>query len=301
MTIRFDNQVAIVTGAGRGLGRSYALALAERGANVVVSDLPQHDQETGEVDPAQAVADTINAAGGGAIVSHTDVTDVEQVGIMTEAAIAKWGRVDVLINNAGILRDKSFAKMTPEDFRLVVEVHLFGTFNCCHAVWPLMREKGYGRIVNVISASGLHGNFGQSNYSAAKMGIVGLMNTLHLEGRKYDIRVNCLAPVAATRMSEGLLPEQLVDVMDPAFVAPGLIYLASANAPSKAILNAASGSYSRALVQETPGIKLSPADNTAESVENHWADISQSDRLLCPDSALEHVGRIIGQPEPSGI
>ncbi len=293
MTIRFDDQVAVVTGGGRGLGRSYALALAERGAKVVVVDLPRGDGADSDRDPAQSVVDEIVAAGGEAMSSHADVTAMEQVAAMTDAAVDKWGRVDVLVNNAGILRDKSFAKMTPEEFRLVVDVHLFGTFNCCHAAWPRMREQRYGRIVNAISASGLYGNFGQSNYSAAKMGIVGLMNTLHHEGQKYDIRVNCLAPVAATRMSEGLLGEREAELMDPALVAPGLVYLASENAPRKTILNAGCGRFSRTFVYESSGIELMPPQDTAEDIEERWAEISLADDLCAPDSAYDHVGRIV--------
>ena len=205
MSIRLDGQVAIVTGAGQGLGRCHALALAERGANVVVNDL---GDEHGRSANAEAVVRAIEEAGGHAIANGANVADTAQVEDMVRTAIDKWGRVDILINNAGILRDKSFLKMSMDDFRLVIDVHLIGTANCTKAVWEIMREQKYGRIVFTTSSSGLYGNFGQANYGAAKMAMVGLMNTLHIEGVKYDIRVNCLAPTAGTAMTEGLMPDR---------------------------------------------------------------------------------------------
>ncbi len=200
MSIRLDNQVAIVTGAGRGLGRTHALALAERGARVVVNDL---DDEN-----AESVVDEIRDAGGRAFANGASVTDNAQIESMVEKTMSKWGRVDILVNNAGILRDKTFHKMSLDDFRTVIDVHLMGTVHCTKAVWNIMREQAYGRIVFTTSSTGLYGNFGQANYAAAKMAMIGLMNTLHLEGAKYDIRVNCLAPAAGTAMTEGLMSEE---------------------------------------------------------------------------------------------
>jgi NAD(P)-dependent dehydrogenase (short-subunit alcohol dehydrogenase family) len=204
MKIRLDGQVAIVTGAGQGLGRTHALALAERGAKIVVNDL---GQENGVSANAEAVATEIRDAGGEAIANGANVADFEQVQNMVRQTLDEWGRVDILVNNAGILRDKSFLKMAMEDFRLVIDVHLMGSANCCKAVWEIMREQGYGRIILTSSSTGLYGNFGQTNYGAAKMAMVGIMNTLHLEGAKYNIRVNCLAPTAGTAMTERTQPQ----------------------------------------------------------------------------------------------
>ena len=216
MSIRFDGRVAIVTGAGGGLGRLHALALAARGAAVVVNDLGGTlDGNGGTPTAANAVVEEIRAAGGKAIASAASVTDFAAVQAMVQAAIGEWGRVDILVNNAGILRDKSFAKMELDDFRLVLDVHLMGAVHCTKAVWEMMREQKYGRIVMTTSSTGLYGNFGQANYGAAKMALVGLMQTLALEGAKYDIRVNCLAPTAATRMTAGLMPEAVLKQLEP--------------------------------------------------------------------------------------
>jgi NAD(P)-dependent dehydrogenase (short-subunit alcohol dehydrogenase family) len=220
MPSSFRDRVAIVTGAGGGLGRAHALALAQAGARVVVNDLAPAGLAN-----AQGVVDEIRAAGGTAIAHSASVTDPEAVADMVNQAIATWGRVDILVNNAGILRDKSFAKCTADDFRLVLEVHLMGAFHCCKAVWPHMKEAGYGRIVMTTSVSGLYGNFGQANYAAAKMGMVGLMNTLHIEGQKHDIRVNALAPTAYTQMLEGLVDPAMAECLTPESIAPGLLYL----------------------------------------------------------------------------
>ena len=229
MTIRFDGRVAIVTGAGGGLGRQHALALAARGAKLVVNDLGGTlDGNGGTTSAAQTVVDEIRAAGGEAIASGASVTDAAAVQAMVDAAVKTWGRVDILVNNAGILRDKSFTKMTLDDFRLVIEVHLMGAVNCTKAVWDLMRAQNYGRIVMTTSSSGLYGNFGQSNYGAAKMALVGLMQTLAIEGAKNDIRVNCLAPTAATRMTEHLMPEAVLKLLQAEAVTPGLLALVAA-------------------------------------------------------------------------
>ncbi len=266
MSIKLDGQVAIVTGAGRGLGRAHALALAARGARVVVNDL-------GTAGGAEAVAEEIRQAGGEAMANDASVDDFEQVQAMVAQAMAAWGRVDILVNNAGILRDKSFLKMPMEDFRRVVDVHLMGSVYCTKAVWGGMREQAYGRIVFTTSSSGLFGNFGQANYGAAKMALVGLMNTLHLEGAKYDIRVNCLAPAAGTAMTEGLFPDDVFDLLTPERVSPGVVFLCSADAPSRKVLAAAGGSFAVYKGFETEGVNLLPDRLDAEGVAAAWQSI----------------------------
>jgi NAD(P)-dependent dehydrogenase (short-subunit alcohol dehydrogenase family) len=267
MTIRFDGRVAIVTGAGGGLGRQHALALAARGARVVVNDLGGTlDGNGGAPTAAQAVVDEIRAAGGEAIANGASVTDASAIQAMVEEVARVWGRVDILVNNAGILRDKSFSKMALDDFRLVVEVHLMGAVNCTKAVWELMRAQNYGRIVMTTSSSGLFGNFGQSNYGAAKMALVGLMQTLAIEGEKNNIRVNCLAPTAATRMTENLMPAAVLKLLQPESVTPGLLALVTENAPTRAILCAGAGSFERAHITLTEGIFVGLPDDAAEQV-----------------------------------
>ncbi|MBU8977949.1 SDR family NAD(P)-dependent oxidoreductase [Lysobacter sp. MMG2] len=252
MTIRFDGRVAIVTGAGNGLGRAHALGLASRGAKVVINDLGgSRDGTGGSGSAAEAVVEEIRRAGGEAIANGANVTDFEQVVAMVDQTRAAFGRVDILINNAGILRDKSFSKMEMSDFRAVLDVHLMGSVNCTKAVWELMREQNYGRILMTSSSSGLFGNFGQSNYGAAKMGLVGLMHMLTLEGRKNDIRVNTIAPMAATRMTEDVLPPAMLDAIKPEKVTPAALFLVSENAPSKLILSAGGGAFSAARVVDT--------------------------------------------------
>ena len=270
MSIRFDGQVAIVTGAGRGLGRSHALALAERGAKVVVNDL---GNESGHSANAEAVVAEIKGAGGEAMANGANVANFEQVQDMVKQAMDAWGRVDILINNAGILRDKTFLKMPIEDFRLVVDVHLMGSAHCTKAVWEIMREQNYGRIVFTTSSSGLYGNFGQANYGAAKMAMVGLMNTLHLEGAKNNIHVNCLAPAAGTAMTEGLFPEGVFELLSPESVSPGVVFLASQDAPSRKVLGAGGGSFAIFKGFETDGVNLLPADLTPEGVAAAWETI----------------------------
>ena len=275
MTLRFDGKTAIVTGAGNGLGRSHALALAARGAKVVVNDFGgSRDGSGGSSAGAEAVVAEITAAGGAAIANGADVTDADAVATMVAQTMDAWGRVDILINNAGILRDRTFAKITMDDFRKVIEVHLMGSVNCTHAVWPIMREQAYGRIVMTSSSSGLHGNFGQSNYGAAKAGVVGLMNVLVLEGEKYGIRVNTLAPSAATRMTEELMSAEALDLLDPASVTPGVLFLAGEDAPNKTILGAGAGTFSVIEITETTGKWLPEADRTPEAIAAHWASIA---------------------------
>ena len=283
MTIRFDGQVAIVTGAGGGLGRQHALALAARGAKVVVNDLGgARDGSGGSVTAAEAVVAESEAAGGEAMPNAASVTDFAAVQAMVEAAMAKWCRVDLLVNNAGVLRDKTFAKMELEDFRFVVDVHLMGAVNCTKAVWEIMRGQNYGRIVMTTSSSGLYGNFGQSNYGAAKMALVGLMQTLSIEGAKNDIRVNCLAPTAHTRMTEDLGAALPLEALDPALVTPGLLYLLSREAPSRCILAAGAGGFERAYVTLTEGVHISGED-APEQVAAQFDAISDRAKEIVPE------------------
>ncbi len=288
MSIRFDGQVAIVTGAGRGLGRSHALALAERGARVVVNDL---GDDSGHAADAESVVDEIRAGGGQAMSHGANVASVEQVDDMVARTMADWGRIDILVNNAGILRDKSFLKMSIEDFRLVVDVHLMGTAICTKAVWPIMREQNFGRIVFTTSSTGLYGNFGQANYGAAKMAMVGLMNTLHLEGAKYDIRVNCLAPAAGTAMTEGLFPQPVYELLAPETVSPGVVFLASRDAPSRKVLGAGGGSFALFKGFETEGVNLLPDHLSAEGVAAAWAEIENEAGMRELPSGFEQASK----------
>ena len=283
MVMRFDGQVAIVTGAGGGLGREHALALAARGAKVVVNDLGgARDGSGGSASAADAVVAEIEAAGGEAIANAASVTDYAAVQAMVDQAMTKWGRIDILVNNAGVLRDKTFAKMDIEDFRFVVDVHLMGAVNCTKAVWEIMRGQNYGRIVMTTSSSGLYGNFGQSNYGAAKMALVGLMQTLSIEGAKNDVRVNCLAPTAHTRMTEDLGAALPLEALAPALVTPGLLYLVSQDAPSRAILAAGAGGFERAYVTLTQGDFVT-GDNAPEQVAVRFDAISDRSGEIVPD------------------
>ncbi|HKX39595.1 MAG TPA: SDR family NAD(P)-dependent oxidoreductase [Burkholderiaceae bacterium] len=296
MTIRFDGRVAIVTGAGGGLGRQHALALAARGAKVVVNDLGGTvDGNGGAATAAQAVVDEIRAAGGEAIANGASVTDPQAVQVMVEQALAAWGRVDILVNNAGILRDKSFGKMTLEDFRLVIDVHLMGAVNCTKAVWETMRAQNYGRIVMTTSSSGLYGNFGQANYGAAKMALVGLMQTLSIEGAKNDIRVNCLAPTAATRMTENLMPEAVLKLLQPEVVTPGLLALVADDAPTRAILCAGAGAFERAHITLTPGIFVGSPQDAAEQVAAQFDALSDREGETVPDGGNAQTTLEIGK------
>lgn len=268
--IRFDDRVAIVTGAGVGLGRSHALGLAGRGAKVVINDLGVGQDGQGQSSGAAlAVVAEIEAMGGTAFAHGADVSNSDQVGDMVAQTMERWGRIDILVNNAGILLDKTFAKMPMEDFRKVVDVHLLGSANCCHAVWPIMRQQKFGRIVLTSSASGLYGNFGQSNYGAAKAAMVGLMNVLHHEGSRDDIRINTLAPTAATRMTENLLPPEALKLLAPETITPGLLYLVSDDGPSKTILSAGAGCFAQTRIYETQGTIIT-GDITPEAVAQNW-------------------------------
>ncbi|OGA82598.1 MAG: 3-hydroxyacyl-CoA dehydrogenase [Burkholderiales bacterium RIFCSPHIGHO2_01_FULL_63_240] len=284
--IRLDGRVAIVTGAGAGLGRTHALALAARGASVVINDL--------NLAPAEAVAQEVRAAGGQALACAGSVTDEAAVQAMVEQALATFGRIDILVNNAGILRDKSFAKMTLDDFRLVVDVHLMGAVVCTKAVWETMRAQQFGRIVFTTSSSGLFGNFGQANYGAAKMALVGLMQTLALEGEKANIRVNCLAPTAATAMTQGILPPEVLAVLTPESVSPGLVYLVSDEAPTRAILNAGAGVFAASHVGLGAPVFIGAVPDAVDRVAEAWPQISDRAASIVPRSGLEQSMREIG-------
>jgi NAD(P)-dependent dehydrogenase (short-subunit alcohol dehydrogenase family) len=296
MSIRYDGKVAIVTGAGQGLGRSHAIELAKRGAKVVINDLGGGvDGSGGSSDAARAVVAEIEALGGEAIANGANVAKYEEVEAMVKQAMDKWGRVDILVNNAGILRDKSFAKGTLEDFRLVLDVHLMGSVNCTKACWDIMRDQGYGRIVVTTSSSGLYGNFGQTNYGSAKMGVIGMMNTLSQEGAKYNIRINALAPTAGTRMTEGLIPEEAFALLTPETVTPAVLYMVSEDAPTKTIICAGAGAYSVAKIIETDGVWLAPADQTPEGIAANWDAISSPEGETQPQAGFEQTVKMTGK------
>jgi NAD(P)-dependent dehydrogenase (short-subunit alcohol dehydrogenase family) len=279
MAIDFKGKVAIVTGAGGGLGRTHALELAKRGAKVVINDLGgAMDGSGGNSAAAEKVVEEIKAAGGEAIANGSSVSDEKGVENLVKQTMEKWGRIDILINNAGILRDKSFKKMENADFKLVVDVHLMGTAFCTKAVWPIMNEQNYGRIVVTTSPSGLYGNFGQANYGAAKLGVVGFMNTLKIEGQKNNIRINAIAPVAATRMTENLIPGAMLEKLGPELVTPGVVYLCSEDAPSGVILQAQGGQFSVATIVESPFVNLG-ASPTVEAVAENWSKIADLSSL----------------------
>jgi len=274
MTISFENQVAIVTGAGGGLGRCHAVELAKRGAKVVVNDLGgAMDGTGGSSEAADAVVAEIIAAGGEAIANGGSVSDRDGAKSMVDDAMNAWGRVDVLINNAGILRDRSFAKMTLDDFALVMDVHLMGAVNCTHAVWPIMRAQNYGRILMTTSPTGLYGNFGQTNYGAAKLAQVGFMHSLKIEGAKNNIHTNTVAPVAATRMTEDLMPEAVLEKLGPELVTPAAVFLVSENAPNGVIIQAQGGQFSIACIVENSGVNLG-VDADADDIAANYDKIS---------------------------
>tara|TARA_B100000035_G_C20923136_1_gene519444 strand:+ start:46 stop:945 length:900 start_codon:yes stop_codon:yes gene_type:complete len=275
MAIRFDDKVAIVTGAGGGIGKEHALELARRGAKVVVNDLGGNVDGSGTSDAANEVVELIKSEGGEAISNGASVTDLDAVKAMVNQTMEEWGRIDILVNNAGILRDKSFHKVTLDDFNLVMDVHFQGSLNCTHTIFPIMREQEYGRIIFTSSASGVYGNFGQTNYGSAKMAMIGLMNTLKLEGQNKNIFTNSITPVAYTRMTEGLIPEDFGKNLRSEFITPAVIYLASDQAPNGVTIAAGAGVFSRILIHETMGVSLGTGeDMTPENIHANWDKIS---------------------------
>ncbi len=303
MSIRFDNRVAIVTGAGNGIGKSHALSLAALGAKVVVNDLGgARDGSGSSLSAAETVVQEIKAKGGDAIANGANVAKFSEVQAMVDEAKKKWGRVDIVVNNAGILRDKTFHKMDLEDFRTVLEVHLMGSVNCCKAAWDLMREQNYGRIVLTSSSSGLFGNFGQANYGAAKAAMVGLMNVLHHEGQKFNIRVNTLSPTAATRMTEELLPPNVLSLMQPEAITPAVLYMVSENAPSRTIMGAGAGVYSVIRIVETQGVYFAPEDRTPDAIAAKFSEISDIKTAQALEGAFQQTQKYVAMAaKASGI
>ena len=296
MALDFKDRVAIVTGAGGGLGRLHALALAKRGAKVLVNDLGgARDGSGGSVSAAQAVVAEIEAAGGVALAKGASVTDAAAVQAMVQQAVDAWGRVDILVNNAGILRDKSFAKMELDDFRLVMDVHLMGAVHCTKAVWPHMVSQKYGRILMTTSSSGLYGNFGQSNYGAAKMALVGLMQTLSIEGAKNNIHVNCLAPTAATRMTEDLMPPQVLEALKPEAVVPAMLVLVAEGAPTRTILCAGAGSVEAAQITLTQGVWLGFGADAPEQLQAQLAQVVDGANAAVPASGAAQGAHELGR------
>ncbi|MGZ3402670.1 MAG: SDR family NAD(P)-dependent oxidoreductase [Phenylobacterium sp.] len=291
--IRFDGKVAIVTGSGGGLGRQHALELARRGARVVVNDLGGSvDGSGGGSDAAHAVVEEIKALGGEAIANGSSVTDDAGVALMVKTAMDAWGRIDVLVANAGVLRDKTFSKMEIADFEFVLNVHLMGTVKPAKAVWEIMRTQNYGRIVCTTSSSGLYGNFGQSNYGAAKLGIIGFMNTLKLEGQKNNIHVNAVSPVAATRMTENLgMPQEIFDRLKPEYVTPGVVFLCSEEAPTGCIMTAGAGAFALARIVETEGVYLGEGDLSVEEVRDNWSKITDPAGQQAYQAGGEQTGK----------
>lgn len=294
MTISFENRVAIVTGAGGGLGRAYALELAARGAKVVVNDFGgSRDGTGGASEAAEKVVAEIRSKGGVAIADAGNVTKFEDMQALAKRTVEEFGRIDILINNAGILRDKSFAKMEMADFRAVVDVHLIGSANASRAVWDVMKGQNYGRILMTTSTSGVYGNFGQSNYGAAKAGLVGLMNVLHFEGDKYDIHINAIAPTAATRMTGDVLDEEMLVRLAPENVVPAALFLVSEQAPSRTVLLAGAGTVARMAIVESEGVYLPKGERTPEAVAAAFSKIDDMTNFIETDAGLAHVDRII--------
>lgn len=297
----FEGQTVIVTGSGNGLGKSHALAFAARGANVVVNDFGgARDGTGGSSEAAEAVVEEIKQAGGSAIANGANVADREQVAALVAQTMEAFGRVDVLVNNAGILRDRSFGKMTGEEWDAVVAVHLTGSANCSLAVWNQMKEQNYGRIVMTTSTSGIYGNFGQANYGAAKAGVWGMMNTLHLEGTKNNIHVNCISPTAATRMTEDLMPPEALAVLDPKWVTPAVVFLGSKDAPSRTVLLAGGGGYSVAKLLESEGMHFAEGDRTPEMIASNWDAITDMSEYAEMTQGNDHVMKMVQKAMAAG-
>ncbi|MEM7069098.1 MAG: SDR family NAD(P)-dependent oxidoreductase [Pseudomonadota bacterium] len=294
MTISFEGQVAIVTGAGNGLGKSHALELGRRGAKVVANDFGgARDGTGGSLSPAETVVEEITAAGGQAMANGANVANAGDCEAMVEDTLEKWGRIDVLVNNAGILRDKSFGKMDMSDWNSVIDVHLNGSANCSRAVWNTMKEQNYGRILMTTSTSGIYGNFGQANYGAAKLGLVGFMNTLCIEGAKNNIQVNCLSPTAATRMTEDILTEDMLARLDPKYVTPAAVFLVSKDAPNRTVMFAGAGSYTTMQISESAGLHLAEEDRTADGIAANFEAISDMSKPDVFRSGTEHVVKVV--------
>lgn len=293
--IRFDGKTAIVTGAGSGLGRCHALELARRGANVVVNDLgPAMDGSQGTSEGAKAIVEEIRSFGGMAIPNGASVADDAGVQKMIDDTMAEFGRIDIIIANAGILRDKSFSKMTMPDFDIILDVHLMGSVKPFKAAWEIMKEQGYGRLVVTTSSTGLYGNFGQTNYGAAKLGLVGLMNSLKQEGAKYNIRINAVCPVAATAMTENLMPPAMLEALKPEYVTPGVINLVKEDAPTGMVLSCAAGGFSMAQIRETRGAFVGTGDAlTAEAVAAKWDQITDTSDMQHFENGGGHTGNFI--------
>ena len=293
MTISFKDKVVIVTGSGNGLGRSHALQFAQRGAKIVVNDLGGAiDGSGGSSEAAEKVVDEIKQNGGEAIANGSSVTDKAGVKKLVEDTMAAFGRIDVLVNNAGVLRDKSFGKMALDDFEFVVDVHLMGSVYCTKAVWPIMVEQNYGRVVMTSSSSGVYGNFGQTNYGAAKLGVVGFMNSLKIEGQKYNIKVNSLIPVAATRMTESLMPKEVLEKLQPDVVSPAVLFMASEDAPTGIMLSAGAGVYALAQIIQAPGVALTGNDANPDKIAERWNEISDMSEAKALFAGGEHSAEI---------
>ena len=299
MTIKFDDKVVIVTGAGGGLGKSHALEFARRGAKVVVNDLGGSvDGSGGASDAANAVVEEIKAEGGEAIANGASVADQSGVQNMIDEVMSKWGRIDVLVNNAGILRDKSFHKISLEEFNAVMDVHFQGSVFTSHAVYPIMREQNFGRIIFTTSSGGLSGNFGQANYGAAKMAMIGLMNCLKIEGQKYNVHSSAVAPVALSRMTENLFPEGIGERFLPEYVTPAVIYLASDDAPNGAIIGAGAGVFTQFRIFETMGLALGTGDDmTPENIAAGWSSVADMDDARELFSGPEQTIKILEQAD----
>ena len=293
MSIDFKDKVAIVTGAGGGLGREYALELGRRGAKVVVNDLGGSRDGTGTSDMAAQVVEEIEKAGGTAMANGSSVTEYDQMEEMVARAKEKFGGVHILINNAGVLRDKTFAKMEPQDFDFVVKVHLVGSAYATKACWDTFRDQAYGRVLMTASSTGLFGNFGQANYGAAKLGLAGLTKTLQLEGAKYNIKVNTLSPVAGTRMTEDLFPAEAFKLFDPVNVVPAALFLVSEDAPSNAIVGAGAGGFHSAWTVMNDAVWLPDDQRTVEGFAENWSKISDFSNLKAPQSGAEQSGAIL--------